>query len=72
MQQALYQKTLNPDSMTLQLTYPIADLRGIKLHLERNFYGVQTTAQNNITNMEHVKVSVRRQPVMASVFVQTL
>ncbi|VDO52064.1 unnamed protein product [Haemonchus placei] len=38
--QALYQKTLNPESMTLQLTYPIADLRGIKLHLERNFYGL--------------------------------
>ncbi|WKX90079.1 hypothetical protein Q1695_009149 [Nippostrongylus brasiliensis] len=54
--QALYQKTLNPDSMTLQLTYPIADLRGIKLHLERNFYGVQTTAENNITNMEYVKL----------------
>ncbi|KAK6060977.1 hypothetical protein COOONC_01353, partial [Cooperia oncophora] len=54
--QALYQKTLNPESMTLQLTYPIADLRGIKLHLERNFYGVQTTAQSNITNIDYVKL----------------
>ncbi|PIO66704.1 patched family protein, partial [Teladorsagia circumcincta] len=54
--QALYQKTMNPESMTLQLTYPIADLRGIKLHLERNFYGVQTTAQSNITNIDYVKL----------------
>ncbi|KAK5971412.1 hypothetical protein GCK32_002465, partial [Trichostrongylus colubriformis] len=53
--QALYQKT-SPETMTLQLTYPIADLRGIKLHLERNFYGVQTTTQNNITNIDYVKV----------------
>lgn len=43
--------------MSLQLTYPIADLRGIKLHLERNFYGVQTTDHYNITNIEYVKVS---------------
>ncbi|KAE9421313.1 hypothetical protein Angca_006538, partial [Angiostrongylus cantonensis] len=54
--QALYQKTLDPGSMSLQLTYPIADLRGIKLHLERNFFGVQTTNNYNITNIEYIKV----------------
>ncbi|KAK6726940.1 hypothetical protein RB195_004938 [Necator americanus] len=54
--QALYQKTLNPDSMSLQLTYPIADLRGIKLHLERNFYGVKTLENYNVTNIEYVKL----------------
>uniref|UniRef100_A0A158PE29 SSD domain-containing protein n=1 Tax=Angiostrongylus costaricensis TaxID=334426 RepID=A0A158PE29_ANGCS len=54
--QALYQKTLDPGSMSLQLTYPIADLRGIKLHLERNFFGVQTTDNYNITNIEYIKV----------------
>ncbi|KAK5972088.1 hypothetical protein GCK32_016324, partial [Trichostrongylus colubriformis] len=54
--QALYQKTMNPEALTLQLTYPIADLRGIKLHLERNFYGVLTTTQNNITNIDYVKL----------------
>ncbi|ETN85377.1 hypothetical protein NECAME_06400 [Necator americanus] len=56
LQQALYQKTLNPDSMSLQLTYPIADLRGIKLHLERNFYGVKTLENYNVTNIEYVKL----------------
>ncbi|KJH51174.1 patched family protein [Dictyocaulus viviparus] len=54
--QALYQKTMDPGSMSLQLTYPIADLRGIKLHLERNFYGVQITNDYNITNIKYIKV----------------
>uniref|UniRef100_A0A1I7WTD2 SSD domain-containing protein n=1 Tax=Heterorhabditis bacteriophora TaxID=37862 RepID=A0A1I7WTD2_HETBA len=54
--QSLYEKTENPAAKSLHLTYPIGDLRGIKLHLERNFFGVETTEDYNITNIKYVRL----------------
>ncbi|RCN46832.1 hypothetical protein ANCCAN_07150 [Ancylostoma caninum] len=46
--QFLERKTLNPESTTIQLTYPTAQLWGFKLSLKRNFYGVRTADEYRI------------------------
>ncbi|CAI4221691.1 unnamed protein product [Auanema sp. JU1783] len=52
---ALVEK-MKSDSPNLVLTYPIARLNEVKMHLERNFYGVRTVENYTVTNIEHIEL----------------
>ncbi|CAD6184656.1 unnamed protein product [Caenorhabditis auriculariae] len=53
--QAAANKTWNPKNKAVDLQYPIANIQGFRLHLERNFFGVKTDGNYSIEDVSNIK-----------------